>query len=170
MFAASFFVNFIPDVQAEKRIWATLSQDGIHDPESPALELLQDPSEALSVLPSAKSGNQVDWMAALRSGAIRPRTNVNPETEVEISNIDILFEQTASMPMVLFPHQQHTEWLACSNCHDRIFKRERGANEFGMFSVLEGEFCGQCHGAVSFPLTDCNRCHSVSRAKVMGAQ
>jgi ribosomal protein L40E len=30
-----------------------------------------------------------------------------------------------------------------------------------MFAILQGEFCGRCHGAVSFPLTECRRCHSV---------
>jgi hypothetical protein len=29
--------------------------------------------------------------------------------------------------------------------------------------VLSGEKCGLCHGAVAFPLTECNRCHSVQR-------
>jgi hypothetical protein len=32
-----------------------------------------------------------------------------------------------------------------------------------MNQILHGEQCGLCHGAVSFPLTECNRCHSVSR-------
>jgi hypothetical protein len=29
--------------------------------------------------------------------------------------------------------------------------------------ILSGEKCGLCHGAVSFPLTECKRCHSVDR-------
>ena len=73
-------------------------------------------------------------------------------------------ERTAGMPMVLFPHRAHTEWLDCENCHDKIFKAKQGANPVNMFAILQGEYCGQCHGAVSFPLTQCYRCHSVPRA------
>jgi hypothetical protein len=30
-----------------------------------------------------------------------------------------------------------------------------------MLAILEGEQCGQCHGAVAFPLTECTRCHAI---------
>jgi c(7)-type cytochrome triheme protein len=66
--------------------------------------------------------------------------------------------------MVRFPHRQHTEWLDCSNCHEKLFISKAGANKgVNMFQVLQGEYCGLCHGAVSFPLTECKRCHSVER-------
>ena len=150
-------------LHGDDRKWAPLDSDGVHDPVSPALTILQQPEEALSVLPPDPSGNLVDWVAALSTGAIAPRSQIYPDTTVNLLDDDILFDQTAAMPIVLFPHRQHTEWLDCSNCHDRIFKRGRGINEFGMFSILEGYFCGQCHGAVAFPLTECKRCHSVPR-------
>jgi c(7)-type cytochrome triheme protein len=127
------------------------------------MALLQQPAEALSVLPSAYQGNQVDWAAALRQGHINPRTNIYPETKVQILDLDILMEDTAGIPMVLFPHRPHTEWLDCKNCHDNIFIAKRGANNISMIDLLEGRFCGRCHGAVSFPLTQCVRCHSVPR-------
>jgi c(7)-type cytochrome triheme protein len=73
------------------------------------------------------------------------------------------------MPVVLFPHKRHTEWLDCSNCHDKLFKEEIGASHISMFQILAGEQCGVCHGAVSFPLTECNRCHSVLRPDQMRA-
>jgi len=145
------------------RRWRPIANDHIHDPKNPALELLQEPAEALSVLPEAHEGNQVDWAAALRSGMIDPRTNIFPETKVNILDLDILFEETAGQPMVLFPHRPHTEWLDCNNCHDKIFVAKKGANDIGMLDILNGRFCGQCHGAVSFPLTQCFRCHSVDR-------
>ena len=150
-------------LSSDDRRWMPLQIDGVHDPDSPVLSILQQPEEALSVLPPDRSGNLVDWVEALSSGAILPRSQIYPDTEVQVLDDDILFDQTAAMPMVLFPHRQHTEWLDCSNCHDRIFKRERALNEFGMYSILEGEYCGQCHGAVAFPLTECARCHSVAR-------
>lgn len=159
-----------PPVEAASRpaaeppsLWRPLASDGIHDPDNPALLLLQQPEEALSVLPPAQEGNHVDWVEALRSGAIQPRTNIYPETKIRVLDENVLMEDTAGMPMVLFPHRPHTEWLDCSNCHDRIFKAKKGANPVTMFAILQGEFCGQCHGAVSFPLTQCQRCHSVPR-------
>lgn len=82
--------------------------------------------------------------------------------------MDIILENTGEMPMVRFPHKAHTEWLDCSNCHDAIFKKEVGANPINMFAILNGEYCGRCHGAVSFPLTECLRCHSVSRKNFTG--
>lgn len=148
----------------EPELWKPLAADGLHDPSNPALSLLQEPKEALSELPRANDGNNVDWVQALEDGYIEPRTNIYPETKIQVLDLDVLLEDTAGMPMVLFPHRQHTEWLDCKNCHDRIFKAKRGANKFGMFDILQGEYCGQCHGAVSFPLTQCERCHSVPRA------
>jgi c(7)-type cytochrome triheme protein len=143
--------------------WRPLEDDGLHDTANPALRLLQQPAEALSVLPPAQEGNFVDWVMALRTGAIEPRTNIFPETKIRVIDLDVIMPDTAGMPMVLFPHRPHTEWLDCENCHDKIFKAKRGANPVNMFEVLQGNYCGQCHGAVSFPLTQCQRCHSVAR-------
>ena len=67
------------------------------------------------------------------------------------------------MPMVRFPHRQHTAWLDCSNCHDQLFGQTAGATTINMMLILQGEKCGLCHGAVAFPLTECLRCHSVVR-------
>ena len=141
--------------------WKPLEKDGIHDPESPAASILQDPAEALSVLPPDTAGNLVDWAQALREGYITPRTNIMPGTEIQLLELDIIMKQTGDMPFVRFPHLTHTEWLDCSNCHEEIFKSKTGATEFNMLDILQGRFCGRCHGAVSFPLTECNRCHSV---------
>lgn len=157
-----------PEPQVDKPAgptWQSLAEDGIHDPSNPALSLLQQPAEALSALPRAEEGNQVDWVAALRNGDIQPRTNIFPETKIRVLDLDILMEDTAGKNMVLFPHRPHTEWLDCKNCHDRIFVAKRGANSnINMLSILQGDACGQCHGAVSFPLTQCERCHSVPRS------
>ena len=148
--------------------WKPLAQDGLHDPLSPAMGLLQEPAEALSQLPPDTAGNRVAWIRALREQYIEPRTNIFPETKIEVLDMDIVMERTGELPMVLFPHKPHTEWLDCSNCHDRIFKKEVDANPINMFAILAGEYCGQCHGAVAFPLTECNRCHSVGRKNFTG--
>lgn len=152
--------------------WTPLAKDGIHDPENPSLSVLQEPAEALSQLPSDEAGdigNKVRWVKALEGGYIEPRTNIFPETRIEVLDLDILMKHTGSANYVLFPHRPHTEWLDCSNCHDGIFKAKAGATPMNMLMILSGEYCGRCHGAVAFPLILCNRCHSVAPDKVDAA-
>ena len=154
--------------QVDNRQWKPLRDDGLHDPQSPAIGVLQEPGEALRPLPPDYAGNQVLWVDALREGYIEPRSNLFPDTTVDFLDMDIVMEHTSIMPMVLFPHAQHTEWLDCKNCHDIIFKEKVGANQINMFQILQGEYCGRCHGAVAFPLTECFRCHSVPRDTFTG--
>lgn len=149
--------------------WKAIGEDGIHDPDNPALSLLQEPGEALSLLPGDSAGNQVRWVRALQEGYIDPRTNIFPETKIEVLDLDIIMPRTGSAKYVRFPHREHTEWLDCSNCHDAIFKAKAGATPVTMLQILSGEYCGRCHGAVAFPLTECDRCHSVSTATPPGA-
>jgi len=156
----------IPAVAGE---WSRLAEDGIHDPDSPAIKLLQEPAEALSKLPPDGVGNQVRWVKALEKGLINPRTNLYPETNVRILDQDIILNKRGSLPLVRFPHRQHTAWLDCTMCHDQLFKAKIGANRFSMMAILQGEQCGVCHGAVAFPLTECNRCHTVRQAGSMPA-
>jgi c(7)-type cytochrome triheme protein len=147
--------------QQDNRKWDTLERDKNHDPELAAVQLKQQPEEAMRPLPHDYAGNKVRWVEALRGGHIEPRAKLYPSTEVQLLDLDILFVDTAGMPYVLFPHKRHTEWLDCSNCHESFFKKVAGTTPVNMFSILMGEHCGRCHGAVSFPLTECNRCHSV---------
>ena len=143
--------------------WLPLNNDRLHDPESPAVSILQQPTDALIQLPPDTAGNQVSWIMALREGYINPRSTLFANTEVRILDMDIIMDNTGEMPLVRFPHLPHTEWLDCNNCHDIIFKEKVDANPINMFAILNGEYCGRCHGAVAFPLTECNRCHSVAR-------
>jgi c(7)-type cytochrome triheme protein len=143
--------------------WAPLRKDGVHDPRGPAIKQLQEPREALSKLPPDEPGNQVRWVQAIESGVITPRPSLKPDYKPNILDQDILLDLKGSMPIVLFPHKRHTEWLDCANCHDGVFKKQTGATPISMFQILAGEQCGICHGAVSFPLTECYRCHSVVR-------
>ena len=149
--------------QAGAGEWLPLSNDGVHDPSSPAVTRLMEPREGLSGLPADDVGNKVRWVHALDQGLINPRTNIFPETKVEVLDKDILLDLYGSMPIVRFPHRAHTLWLDCSNCHDQIFKKKTGTSNISMLSILDGEQCGLCHGAVAFPLIKCERCHSVSR-------
>lgn len=155
-------VAFALPAQAGKQ--SPLAQDDVHDPANPGIKYLQEPREALSRFPVDAVGNRVNWVKALQEGEINPRTNIMPDTPIRVLNLDILLKRTGEMPMVLFPHKQHTEWLDCNNCHEGIFAYKAGGTKgLNMFSVLQGEFCGRCHGAVAFPLTECKRCHSVPR-------
>ncbi len=143
--------------------WASLARDGIHDPRGEALQFLQQPSEALSTLPSAKTGNYVNWVTALSSGAIRPRAGIRKSAMMEVLDSNILLTDTKTMPTVTFSHGIHSEWLACSNCHDRLFVAQRGANDIRMRDILKGQSCGECHGSVAFPASECFRCHDGPR-------
>jgi len=141
--------------------WKLLKEDGLHDPDNPALQWLQNPGDALRRMPSDSAGNKVDWVRAFEDGYIRPRSSLSGEAEVKQLDTEIIMNDTGSLPRVLFPHKPHTRWLDCENCHERIFKSKAGATPVTMSKILDGEYCGVCHGAVSFPLTECNRCHSV---------
>jgi c(7)-type cytochrome triheme protein len=148
---------------AAQQMWDRLRKDGIHDPRSPGVALKQEPADALSKLTPDSAGNQVRWVQALEKGEINPRASLRPDTKINVYDADVLLNINGGMPIVRFPHRQHTQWLDCSNCHDHLFKAQAGANKLSMLSILNGEQCGVCHGAVSFPLTECDRCHSVPR-------
>ena len=148
---------------ADDRRWAPLARDGLHDPKSPALELLQPPADALRGLPPDTAGNQVRWVDALERGAIAPRSSLDPERQVRLLDLDIYMDRYGSVPIVRFPHRQHTLWLDCSICHEKLFVSKTGANRISMLRILQGEQCGLCHGAVAFPLTECARCHNTPR-------
>ncbi|GAB3775212.1 hypothetical protein GCM10028796_50890 [Ramlibacter monticola] len=144
-------------------LWQKIGADDVHDPHSPAVGVLQEPTEALQALPRDTVGARVRWVDALDRGLIQPRTNILPETKVNLRTTEVLLRNTGEMPMVRFPHRQHTLWLDCSNCHDELFARAAGTTRINMLLILSGEKCGLCHGAVAFPLTECKRCHSVER-------
>jgi c(7)-type cytochrome triheme protein len=144
--------------------WVPLAEDGIHDPAGPGIHELQEPGEILSRMPAQVPGlgNQIRWVNVLESGAIKPRrSRTLPEPKVPVLDMDVLLDLGGSMRIVRFPHKLHTEWLACNNCHDEIFKPKIGANQIAMYNILNGEQCGRCHGAVSFPVYECPFCHSV---------
>ena len=138
-------------------------EDGIHDPDNEATFSLQSPREAFQGLPKTDFGNRIDWVKAIDEGLIKPRWDrVDPNEEPFVMDLDIVRPVKASMPDVVFPHRQHTEWLFCSNCHPAIFIPQKGANQINMSAILLGQKCGVCHGKVSFPIETktCKKCHS----------
>jgi c(7)-type cytochrome triheme protein len=137
------------------------AEDGIHDPESRGTQMLLPPRDAFDSLPKSKSGNRVDWVTALASGKIQPRSDrTDVDKKPAVLDFNVVREVKGSMPDVVYPHKQHTEWLDCTNCHPSIFIPAKGANAISMASILMGKQCGVCHGKVAFPVSECRKCHS----------
>jgi len=135
--------------------------DGIHDPDNAGTHSLQPPLVSFERLPRSAAGNRVDWVAALGKEGIRPRWDIaDPKGMPMVMDLNIVREVKGSMPDVVYPHKQHTEWLDCSNCHPSIFIPQKGANQISMASILLGKQCGVCHGKVAFPVSECRLCHS----------
>lgn len=117
---------------------------------------------AFDYLPKAKQG-YVDWVQALRQGIIHPKDTLTGSPDIPTMpplDFNVIFKAKGDIPDVVYPHLPHTEWLDCRNCHPGIFKMQAGSNPVTMEKIIQGEFCGRCHGKVSFPLSDCSRCHS----------
>jgi c(7)-type cytochrome triheme protein len=145
------------------RVWQPIEKDGVHDPKAPGVASLQQPREALKPLAPDGAGNQVRWVEALRQGQINPRSKLTTTAPVELRDTEIYLNLRGGTPVVKFPHLVHTQWLACANCHDALFRKGVGETPLDMRKILLGEQCGVCHGAVAFPLTECNKCHNTSR-------
>lgn len=172
--AASAASSAFPSEQQEVPLWSRgqhfqlrgeiipVAEDGIHDPSGEAVDIFQQPHEAMAGFPRDGSG-QLDWVKTLDLGLIEPRsTKDGSGMDMFPVDFDIIFRNTQSMPWVRFPHLQHTEWLTCANCHPAIFIPQAGANPVSMSAIIQGDFCGVCHGKVAFaPTLNCGRCHSV---------
>ncbi len=138
-----------------------VAEDGTHDPTDEAVRVLQEPYVGMKGFPRDNQG-LVDWIQALEKGYINPRKGLTGKEQMFPVDFDIIFTNTRSMPYVRFPHRQHTEWLTCGNCHPLIFIPQKGGNPITMSAIIQGQFCGVCHGKVAFPPTkNCGRCHSV---------
>lgn len=137
------------------------AEDGIHDASVDGTLLLQAPLASFDPLPRSNAGNRVDWVKSLEQGKIAPRWERDkPEAAATVMDLNIVREVKGSMPDVVYPHKQHTEWLDCANCHPGIFVPQKGANQMSMAAILLGKGCGTCHGKVAFPVSECRLCHS----------
>ena len=143
-------------------VWA----QGVHDYSMPEVLQLQSARDTLAPLPRGFDGRP-DWVKGLKNRQIDPRETKwglprDPEEWGPGPKDNIVFRNTRYMPFVQFPHQAHTEWLACKNCHDELFPRKQTGQLKGMTAIFQGEFCGVCHGRVAFaPEGSCYRCHSM---------
>jgi len=137
-----------------------LAEDGVHDKSGSAIEFLQEPQQALKDFPLDNAG-AVDWVRTLQDGYIEPRKGVTGKEKMVAIDLDIIMKNTSTMPFVSFSHKNHTEWLTCSNCHTGIFMPQVGGNFITMAAILEGEYCGTCHGKVAFSTYNCDGCHKI---------
>jgi c(7)-type cytochrome triheme protein len=146
------------------------AEDTIHDPGNDGTLLLQPPLAAFDLMPRSNAGNRVDWVKALGEKRINPRADrLDEKAAPMVMDLNIVREVKGSMPDVVYPHKQHTEWLDCSNCHPAIFIPQKGANQISMASILLGQKCGVCHGKVAFPVSECRLCHSKPKATATAA-
>ncbi len=70
----------------------------------------------------------------------------------------------AGVGPVVFPHTKHEQILKCRDCHPKIFKEKRGANDISMKKNMNMQFCGApgCHNSANaFPLFQCAKCHTL---------
>ena len=116
---------------------------------------------ASTVLPKDRYG-LVDWAKAVKENVIVPQSSLDPsDQEMPPLDMNVVIETKSDyINNVLYPHYIHTWWLKCEVCHPKIFVPAKGQNNMTMVEIVEGKFCGRCHGKVSFPLTDCKRCHT----------
>ncbi len=147
-------------VKAEKI--KELAKSGIYSVENASIGILQSPTEAMDGFPVNRR-HEIDWVKTLDEGLIAPRTNIDGTEENVPLDLNVLMEQTLSMPHVTFPHLAHTQWLSCENCHDAIFKPIKNGNPITMNKILRGEYCGRCHDRVAFSLFVCEKCHNTAK-------
>lgn len=135
--------------------------------ERPEIEAILDWEKASEMLPKDDM-DEIDYMAALREGIIKPRKQIAGQADPQamLFKFDFFFAGPDTDSDAYFPHSAHTEWLTCESCHPAIFPyRDLGmdsSEKYGivMDQVFEGEYCGKCHGTVAFVLDSCNRCHT----------
>lgn len=136
-------------------------------PELPASEVVRIGKgihpKALSLpgLPKDKFG-LINWAAMIKQGIIQPIDSLQPDApKASIFDLEILIKAKGDfVNNVMFRHAPHVYWLDCQNCHPAIFTMAKGQTNMNMQGIAQGKWCGHCHGKVSFPLTDCKRCHS----------
>lgn len=148
--------------------WQLSSNMEVRDRSNSSFSSLQ-PSQAAfndECFTTTSFGNGIDWVKGLDDNCISPRYQKDdPTVNPVVMDMDMQRATPSSMGDRVFPHDAHTKWLYCSNCHPKIFIPEKGANKMNMTGILNGKWCGTCHGKVAFPIVGqtCKKCHSVPK-------
>jgi c(7)-type cytochrome triheme protein len=116
-------------------------------------------------LPRSRYGNKIDWTKADEEGLIKPKDFIKGLSfEKKKMMVNLRNEprtpKLPGLPEIIFSHTKHVVWNGCGMCHPDTFALETGKTAMTMEEIIEGKFCGECHGSVAFPLNDCSRCHS----------
>ncbi len=118
-----------------------------------------NPDVVMKSIPKEATGLE-DWVKAFQEDKINPHESLDLDKKhTPPLKFDVEIPAVGSMPNVIFPHEPHTYWLDCTNCHPGIFMMKKGGNPISMVKIVNGEFCGRCHGRVAFPIANCTRCH-----------
>ena len=113
--------------------------------------------------PLDRFGNGIDWLKAENENLVTLKDYIEG---ISINKFKIqdpkefdLSAREPDMPNIIFSHKKHTIWNGCELCHPEIFGIKKGSVPYSMQEIFAGKYCGACHGKVSFPNIDCQRCH-----------
>ncbi len=153
---------------AEESLFAPKPVDGLRkfeDPHNlptpgpPYNRQNSNPNVVMKGIPKEATGVE-DWVKAFKEDIVHPHESLDLNKKlVPPLKFDVEIPAMGSMPNVIFPHEPHTFWLDCTNCHPGIFMMKKGGNPISMVKIVNGEFCGRCHGRIAFPIANCTRCH-----------
>ena len=132
----------------------------------PPAEKITSWPEVVKLFPKRADGS-LDWTAGLKAKIIAPRAGIDPR-DAQQASLDLDMDLTTSSNAryaAFFPHDAHTQWLSCANCHPSIYPlKQQGESEVvTMAKINAGESCGVCHGTVAFSLNACVRCHPAAK-------
>ena len=154
-------VAFAPEQACGRCHQGLPSQADWRPPEEPRtpIERAASWADAAKLLPVTQG--TPDWVKALADGVVTPRPGLDATAQDQpVMPLDVeLVPKDNPGFKVVYPHEAHTQWLSCDNCHTGIFKMAKGANPITMDKIFAGKYCGACHGKVAFPLDACGRCH-----------
>ena len=108
----------------------------------------------------------INWMELKNNNVFKPIASLDKDYKEEIRDNLILFKSKSDyVENVLFDHKTHSDWIKCSTCHPAIFSDSLGGTDIKMTEFSKGNYCGRCHGHVSFSFSDCVRCHNKNPAR-----
>jgi c(7)-type cytochrome triheme protein len=114
--------------------------------------------------PRARFGNGINWIRAEKDGKLKVKDGASEKKErtgqKKSPSDSFIKPDEPAMPVIIFSHEEHAQWNGCDLCHPALFSEKKGEPKITMEAIMEGRFCGVCHGTVAFPVLDCQRCHT----------
>jgi c(7)-type cytochrome triheme protein len=115
----------------------------------------------LQNIPKDPNG-RVDWNRAVNDKLILPSSGRDPKAQPQAElDLDVTMESSGQPAFkAIFAHSSHTKWLACDNCHPRVFPMQGKMEGVKPIDLHSRRYCGSCHGSVAFGITtSCRPCH-----------